>query len=45
MGMILNNGAFFMGFIDEIREALQEAEEGLETLLAKLLGYGAPGYM
>lgn len=45
MGMILNNGAFFMGCMDEIRDAIQEAEEGLETLLNKLLGFGTPEYM
>ena len=45
MGMILNNGALFMGCMDEIRDALQGAEEGLETLLDKLLGFVSPEYM
>ena len=45
MGMILNDGALFMGCMDEIRDLIQEAEEGIETLLAKLLGLCTPGYM
>lgn len=42
MNITYGQGAFFMAGMDEIRDALQEAEEGLETLLDKLLGFGTP---
>ena len=45
MGMILNDGAIFMAGMEEIVEACREAEEGLETLLNKLLGIVKSGYM
>lgn len=45
MGMILNEGAFFMAWPEEIVEACREATEGIEALLDKLLGFGTPSPM
>lgn len=38
MGMILNDGAFFMAGMEEIVEACREAEEGIKALRDKLVG-------
>ena len=45
MNITYGQGAFFMAGMDEIREAIQESVEGIETLLDKLLGFGTPETM